>query len=88
MDIQLIKAKNDLTNKINQNNSDMNPNTTIPGLLQKLYQAVGVAVQNGNDNKINKTQRANYLKTNLINIKNIISDIEKTLPQQPNRDDF
>ena len=82
------KGKNDLSNKINQNNSDMNPNTTIPALLQNLYQAVGIAVQNGNDNKINKTQRANNLKTNLNNIKNIISDIEKTLPQQPSRDDF
>ena len=66
----------------------MNPDTTIPALLQKLYQAVGIAVQNGNDNKINKTQRAKYLKTNLYNIKAIISDIEKTLPQQPSPDNF
>jgi hypothetical protein len=82
------KGKNDLSNKINQNNSDMNPNTTILGLLQELYQAVGIAVQNGNDKKNNKTQRAKLLRTNLMNIKNIISVIEKKLPQEPSRDDF
>lgn len=81
------KGKNDLTNKIIQNDSYVNPQTTIPALLQRLYQAVGIAVQNGNS-KVNKTQRAKFLRTDLNKIKNIISQIEKTLPQQPNPDDF